>query len=165
MTSVWRIRAGRQARHAMRFYAGGFVALNWRRVGASVEGMPKDAIRHLAEQHLPSGSARWAASQLHRLANDVDIGDLVVVPFDTRVDLLVGEVTGNYYYKEDPLLPPDDVFAHRVPVRWLGVNDKERVRVEALGSFNTEVSLVGLPNAEDVRAAMTTGLDDPRTLT
>ena len=156
---MWRIRAGRGARHAVHFYQRGFVALNWRRVGTDVGGMPKDAIRHLAGQKLTSGSATVAASQLHRLANDIDPGDLVLVPLETKVDLLVGMVIGSYYYDDKaPLLPPKDVFAHRVPVRWVGVNDKERLPHESLGSFDTQVSLVRLPDPAAVRRAMTTGL-------
>ena len=157
MSQAWRVRAGKQALHAMRFHGGDFVALSWQEVPGSVAGMTKAEIRHVAEQHLPEGRAKVAAKQLYTFANEVEQGDLVLVPLKSRVDVLVGEVAGDYYYSETPLVA-GDLYGHRMPVEWHGINDKRRLPDEILRSFDTRISLVRLPRADDARDLLHDGL-------
>lgn len=153
MSQAWRVRAGGQARHAMRFHGSDFVALSWQEVPGSVAGLTKDEIRQQAEQNLPAGRAKVAAAQLFTFANEIEQGDLILMPLKSRVDVVVGEVFGHYFYSDTPLVA-NDQFGHRLPVEWHGANDKRRLPQEILRSFDTRISLVRLPQPDLVRKLM-----------
>lgn len=57
-------------------------------------------------------------------ARGMEYGDIVFMPDTPRREVLVGEVTGPYYY--DQTLPVER-YRHRRPVRWLG-----RIRLDDL---------------------------------
>lgn len=97
---------------------GQFVAIGWDEIASVGEGpagpeLREHVARALAEGY-PDQEQGWrskAETQIVRFVEAIRPGDLVLAARGQTV-LGIGEVTGDYYYT------PDQLFAHRRPVRW-----------------------------------------------
>ncbi|MDP9436330.1 MAG: hypothetical protein M3P93_14535 [Actinomycetota bacterium] len=90
------VRAGSRGKHADRFQALGLVAIGFNPI-ADVRGMTREQIASTVRNRLGGGAA-GAIGQVYRFANDIQVGDLVIVPLGETRQLFYGRVVGDYEY-------------------------------------------------------------------
>ena len=146
--AVWVIRAGRGGKledHALQNGVCG-VGFYWQQNAS--EFVTREELRdHLqkidAEQH-----HRSSADQLWRFANEVETGDIVVMPRKWTKIVAIGTITGHYKHDPDG---KRDFFPHTRKVEWR-VQDapKANFDLDLVSSFNSRltISQVGRDNAE-----------------
>lgn len=118
LPNVYVIRAD-YGRYAHAFQTEGYAAIGW--MGEDLGpylAQDKEALRSLYETYEPEASKMRVAQnvgQIWRFLHDIQPGDFVMTPTRENSTLLVGRVTGDYYYApDDPACP----FPHRKPVDW-----------------------------------------------
>ena len=139
--AVWTIRGGRNGEHEDTFLEKGVVSVGFGLNRSVADFADRDALRaHLAN--------RSSADQIWRLYNDVENGDMVVLPRKLTRQVAVGRISGAYSYQ------PESVGAeapHVRAVEWQVPNIPrshfDRDLLNSFGSLLT-VSQPGAPNAE-----------------
>ena len=139
--AVWTIRGGRVGEYEEAFLEKGVVAVGFGLRSSVVDFTDRDALRaHIAN--------RSSADQIWRLYNDVENGDMVVLPRKLTRQVAVGRISGAYSYQ------PESVGAeapHVRAVEWQVPNIPrshfDRDLLNSFGSLLT-VSQPGAPNAE-----------------
>ena len=139
--AVWTIRGGRVGEYEDAFLEKGVVAVGFGLRNSVVDFTDRDALR----AHLGN---RSSADQIWRLYNDVENGDMVVLPRKLTRQVAVGRISGAYSYQ------PESVGAeapHVRAVEWQVPNIPrshfDRDLLNSFGSLLT-VSQPGAPNAE-----------------
>ena len=139
--AVWTIRGGRNGEHEDTFLEKGVVSVGFGLRNSVVDFTDRDALR----AHLGN---RSSADQIWRLYNDIENGDMVVLPRKLTRQVAVGRISGAYSYQ------PELVGAgapHVRPVEWRVTNIPrshfDRDLLNSFGSLLT-VSQPGAPNAE-----------------
>ena len=69
------------------------------------------------DKSLYIGANIFFAKQLWSFANEIKIGDFIVVPVNENHKLVIGEVCGGYEYR----ISYPERFRHSIPVSWKGV--------------------------------------------
>ena len=112
--SCWLIRAGEESRLAPTFDVAATVVVGWGDIPGlgDLTGLSRDAVVAVLERE-PASDAD--AGELLVFRDDVKTGDAVVAFGTPELDLLVGEVTGEYEYRAQP---SDGDYAHVRTVRW-----------------------------------------------
>lgn len=139
--AVWTIRGGRVGEYEEAFLEKGVVAVGFGLRNSVVDFTDRDALR----AHLGN---RSSADQIWRLYNDVENGDMVVLPRKLTRQVAVGRISGAYSYQ------PESVGTgapHVRAVEWQVPNIPrshfDRDLLNSFGSLLT-VSQPGAPNAE-----------------
>ena len=139
--AVWTIRGGRNGEHEDTFLEKGVVSVGFGLNRSVADFADRDALR----AHLGN---RSSADQIWRLYNDVENGDMVVLPRKLTRQVAVGRISGAYSYQ------PESVGAeapHVRAVEWQVPNIPrshfDRDLLNSFGSLLT-VSQPGAPNAE-----------------
>ncbi|MBO4540779.1 MAG: restriction endonuclease [Bacilli bacterium] len=93
------------------------IACGWKEIGdvsgiKTIEGIKAAYVRAYPED--VEGRMRINAGQLNRFANEMVVGDYVVVPSKTEHMILIGEVSGEYRFEDG--LPE---MKHRRYVKWI----------------------------------------------
>ena len=90
--AVWTIRGGRVGEYEEAFLEKGVVAVGFGLRRSVADFADRDALRaHLAN--------RSSADQIWRLYNDVENGDMVVLPRKLTRQVAVGRISGAYSYQ------------------------------------------------------------------
>jgi restriction system protein len=152
--NYYRVMLGGRHAHADACLQGGFIGADYDLRVDLTDKLPEDWRSFNAEfipvwqQNYPDKSriaAGLACGQLHTVAKGIRPGDIVLCP-DNSGHYNVGEVTGDYFYEPNGVLP------HRRPVKWLGTTVERSQMSEELrnstGSLLTAVSLTGKYRAE-----------------
>jgi predicted Mrr-cat superfamily restriction endonuclease len=118
--SYYRVRLGEGGKNAEECLAGGFIGTDFS-IREDLAGRLPEDWRSFNREFIPiiieadPGKSRVAAglnsAALWTVSKGILIGDLVLSP-DARGRIHVGEVTGEYFYEKDGVLP------HRRPVTW-----------------------------------------------
>jgi restriction endonuclease Mrr len=98
--TVWMVRAGEGGVHAPVFVQRRAALLGWGEAG-DLSGLTLEAVRGRVAATWPEYSRRTlgqVANGLYKFANDMQPGDVVVTPEPASRTVLLGEVTGDYYY-------------------------------------------------------------------
>lgn len=138
--SFWVVRAGSGGRHAQEFWDGGFVAIGFDPM-PSVEGMTREQVRAKASEAFPEESSRARAGfagMLYRFANEISVGDAVITPDGETRELLLGEVTGRYEYR-DPA--PVGGFHHVRAVQWAKRESRDKLPQRVLYSLGSTLTV------------------------
>lgn len=138
---VWVVRAGKGGKHAADFEELGLVAIGFPVIG-DVSGLSRAEILAKAKQLVGSKAANYG--QLHRFANEIELGDIVAVPDGQSRELLYGEVTGPYvHHADDSLVIAGEKWHHARAVKWLGRRNRDDLpdrMLFSLGSLLTVFS-------------------------
>jgi predicted Mrr-cat superfamily restriction endonuclease len=125
MQNCWLVRAGEGSRHAVRFATGGVIAVGWDDVPGlgDLHSHNQSEIAALlrANGSKPAGAASEAL-ELVTFRDDLEVGDVVVTPDAPVRQLLVGEITSKYEYRESA---PVGDFKHVRTVDWYGRCSRE----------------------------------------
>jgi len=120
MKNYYRIMLGKKSIHAEDCLKGNFIGTDFLE-NIDLTGKLPESWRDFNDKYIPvylnenPGKSKVAAGlacgALHTIAKGIKIGDIVLCPNGMR-GYLVGEVLGEYSYKQDDILP------HRRPVAW-----------------------------------------------
>jgi restriction system protein len=129
-----RVMLGKQSKHADECFAGNFIGADFD-VAEDLTGKLPDSWRDFNRVYVPrlvaanpgksKIGAGLACGALWVVARGMNKGDVVLCP-DGAGSYRVGEITGQYQYVPDGVLP------HRRPVRWLGVSIPRAAMSESL---------------------------------
>ena len=135
--SLWLVRAGRHGEQEQGALDHGVITIGWDVPDLS-RATSKESVRDLYLQAYPNASknaARTDVGQIWRFIHDIQQGDLVALPLKTPRTIALGEVIGDYEYKE---LAPD--LKHIRRVKWLKTlprSDFDQDLLYSLGAFMT----------------------------
>jgi predicted Mrr-cat superfamily restriction endonuclease len=117
--TCWLLRAGEGSRHARRFADEDVVAVGWPDVDGlgDLTAMSDSAIRECLRRHGAIASPDQDAAELLAFRDGISVGDIVITPDAQTREVLFGEVTGGYEYR-DPSPAAD--YKHVRQVRWYG---------------------------------------------
>ena len=103
-SAVWLIRAGAQGQDDDANLEHGLTSLGWQEVPDLTGAADKDTVRARVRQGYPDASNRYigsTAGQLYSFMQNIQAGDVVVLPLKTRPGLVaLGRITGPYIYRE-----------------------------------------------------------------
>ena len=143
MNSYYRVMLGQKSMYADECYAGGFIGAHYD-IDQDLTNQLPDEWRHFNKAFVPKYlaihpektkiGAGLACGALWSVSKGIQVGDIVLCP-DGLGRYLVGEVSGNYQYVPNQVLP------HRRSVRWLTITIDRSVMSDALrgstGSIGT----------------------------
>ena len=140
--AVWTIRGGRVGEYEDAFLEKGVVAVGFGLRNSAVDFPDREALRaHLAN--------RSGADQIWRLCNEVEDGDMVVLPRKLPRQVAVGRITGAYSYQPELV---GDGAPHVRAVEWQVTNVPrshfDRDLLNAFGALLTISQPSSVPNAE-----------------
>lgn len=120
MKNYYRVMLGRKSVHAADCFAGGFIGADFG-IRENLSGKLGDNWRDFNKRYVPiylanrpeksKIGAGLACGFLWTVSKGIQTGDIILSP-DGSGRYRVGEVTGEYHYAPDQILP------HRRPVRW-----------------------------------------------
>ena len=162
MVTAWMVRAGRDGERETTALTEGLIIAGWEEVGDLSQIHDKSGVRDLLERTYPDASratiGNWTG-QLWRLLHEIAVDDLVVIPLKNRVDVAVGQVTGNYEYRGNA--PPG--FRHVRAVRWIDTAVRRaNIRqdlLDSMGSLLTVCRLERFGAAERIKSLAERGVD------
>jgi predicted Mrr-cat superfamily restriction endonuclease len=119
----WLVRAGEQSRYAKAFEDNLILAIGWPRVPGlqDLSGLDRSDVVGLLISAPHIGTPVADANELLAFRDTIEVGDLIVTPDTPRREVLLGEVTGPYTYR-DP--SPAIDYRHVREMRWLGRWDR-----------------------------------------
>jgi hypothetical protein len=118
---VWVVRAGRKGEAEALNFEEGMVSIGWKEVGDLAEATTIEDVRELYRESRPDDSdarVNTQASQLDQFVNQIQVGDLVLLPLRTNPGCVaVARVEGDYRHRDEPAF---DVYAtHTRSAQWL----------------------------------------------
>lgn len=162
MENAWVVRAGGAGENEENSLNSGRIYVNWPGVGDISQARSFDEVRDIVRNSFPEESnhliGNWAG-QLNKFKNEMQIGDLIVLPLKNLDKYAIGIVSGEYIYDES-----DDIsgFRHSRKVEWKdkGV-DKNRIKPDLRQSLGTllTVARIGRVNAYKRLLAVSLGGD------
>lgn len=138
--AIWLVRAGRYGDQEQAALDNNIVTIGWNDLGNISDFQSKEAFLELFETTYPNEKPKAIinkANQVWRFKNEIEIGDLVVLPLKQEPSIAMGEVISNYKFTED--LGSD--IKHIRRVKWI-TKDMPRTSLNqdllySLGAFMT----------------------------
>ncbi|MFE4123168.1 restriction endonuclease [Priestia sp. YIM B13486] len=138
--AIWLVRAGRYGDQEQAALDNDIVTIGWNELGNISNYKDKEAFFTFFETTYPNEKPKAIinkANQVWRFKNEIEIGDLVVLPLKQEPSIAVGEVISDYEFTEN--LGPDIIHTRRV--RWI-TKDMPRTSLNqdllySLGAFMT----------------------------
>ena len=149
--AAWVLKGGKAGEREQRMLDHGCVAVGWEELGDLSSIGDREslvALYRATYADAPEGRVPNHVGQLFRFAHQTKPTDLVVVPMKTSATIAIGEITGEYRFRDD--FGPD--MAHTLPVKWLRTDiPRSTVDQDLLHTFGTllTVSRAERNNAEN----------------
>lgn len=146
--TVWMVRAGEGGVHASVFVQRSAALLGWGEAG-DLSGLTLEAVRGKVAATWPEYSRRTlgqVANGLYKFANDMQPGDVVVTPEPASRTVLLGEVTGDYYYLTPPAVAS---YSQARPVTWRARISRDELSYGAKNSLGTQLTLSQPPHVAE----------------
>jgi predicted Mrr-cat superfamily restriction endonuclease len=142
---VWVVRGGEKNRLVDEFIDNNVIGVGFRSVpdGRTVTESALEAILR-ADNH---GSPRQRAERFQDFVWEMSPGDVIVMPDTPRGEVVIGEITGDYKYREDL---PADRYRHRRDGRWLGRHPHSDLPRGREGLYRQRQSMRELLDAADL---------------
>ena len=162
LPTAWLIRAGRSGEREDYNLEHGLASCGWGDVPDLAGLTSRDDIEKLLRESHPDAPPKrivaWA-SQLWRLREQVQVGDLVVMPLKRIPQIAFGTVRKSYWYNQDD----DPNWAHTVSVDWKR-RDVPRTAVNqdllhSLGSALTICAITRNDGRRRLHGLLATGID------
>lgn len=151
--SVWVVRAGSRGSRANDFESKGIAAISFDDATGDPTGIARD--EYIGGVKAAGGSPS-AGGQVWRFANEINVGDIVVVPLGESRELLFGEVTGEYRHDASVL----DDFPHVRNVKWGAKTSRDVLPKTVLYSLGSLLT-VFTPSGQDELLALARGEAPP----
>ncbi|MGW0194268.1 hypothetical protein [Nonomuraea sp. NPDC003201] len=149
---AWMVRGGRDGEREVRALEEGLIVIGWHEVGDLTRYSTRDELAEALRNAFPTASpnviANWRG-QLWRFANEIQLGDLVVMPLGSHPGhIAIGEVTGPYEH-----LPHEHVDFQQVrKVNWLRLDvPREAVKGDLRASLGSMLTICRLAQNEAAR--------------
>jgi len=156
MKRLWLVRLGRHGEQEAHALSANELLLGFR-TGDLSHARDREAVFDKLKLVFPDSKAntlRNFAAQLNQFCNTIKVGDLVIVPFKTKREIAIGEITGSYEDKSG--LPGR-------PVRWLKEGlPRSAFRQDLLYSFGAAMTVCEISRNDAlnrVEATLRTGKD------
>ncbi|MEK7487193.1 MAG: restriction endonuclease [Planctomycetota bacterium] len=155
--AIWLFRAGQSGEYENLFFKENRLFLTWSGLDTDLSKFQdRKALYTWLTEHYPDekvGALRNWTGQVYPVAQEMRIGDWVIVPSKLKAVIHVAEITGNYEYFPDA----EDRFQHSIKVKWIQ-KDIPRTHFEqdllySFGAFMT-VCRIQRNNAEERLRAM-----------
>lgn len=138
--AIWLVRAGRYGDQEQAALDNDIVTIGWNELGNISNYQNKESFFTFFETTYPNQKPKAIlnkANQVWRFKNEIEIGDLVVLPLKQEPCIAVGEVISDYEFTEN--LGPDIIHTRRV--KWF-TKDMPRTNLNqdllySLGAFMT----------------------------
>ena len=150
--AAWLVRGGEEGEREKRALTEGLAFAGWQKLGDIGNCGTREGIRQALKAAYPDVAenviANWTG-QLWRFAQQVSIGDLIVMPLHTRPGYVaIGRVTGPYEYR---ITEPVD-FRHTRGVQWLRDDIlRENFRPDLRASITSLLTVCGLTRNDAAR--------------
>lgn len=133
----------------------GYIGIGWAEIGSLADAKDRDAVKKLYKKAFPAdsdGRVNTCAGTLHRFANEMRAGDIVVF---TRKggdkDVLIGELSGDYQF----LNGENKAYPHLRKIRWKKTLPREFFSQGALYELGSFLTLIQVKEyADEVLAAL-----------
>jgi len=136
--TLWLVRAGRHGEQEQGAYDNSVVTIGWDPLPDLSKITEKSELEHLfVETHGPQKKMSLAnkVGQIWNFVKNIKKGDLVALPLKTQSSIVIGEVTGDYEFKE---YTPN--IKHTRSVKWLKTiprSEFDQDLLFSLGAFMT----------------------------
>jgi hypothetical protein len=147
--SVWMVRAGRGGVYAPDFITCSAAILGWGTTG-DIGGLSRDEIVEAVAAAFPEYSNNQrgvAVNTLHRVAQTIREGDLIVTPEPTTRTILFGWVSGAYGLLEEPIAGD---YQHARAVTWFARVDRDQLSYGARHSLGSMMTLTQPNHASEL---------------
>lgn len=131
--NLWLVRAGAHGEQEQIALDENVVTMGWNEFQNLSNVKRRDDLVTIYKKLYPDASKYKAGNeigQLWRFIHEIKLGDLVAIPLKTESSIAIGEVTGNYEYKE----LSNDV-RHIRRVKWLKTLPRSAFDQDLLYSF------------------------------
>lgn len=149
--AAWLVRGGEAGEREQRALTEGLTFIGWSRL-SDISGYTRDGIRLALKaaytEYADNVIANWTG-QLWRFANQIAIGDYVVMPLHTKPGYVaIARVAGGYEYRETEPVE----FRHIRPVQWIrkGI-PRESFRPDLRASITSLLTVCGLTRNDAAR--------------
>lgn len=120
--ALWLMRAGKNGEYEQKFIDNHRFYITWDGLNLNLKTFAnKEKLQQELSVIYPDEKTKtlqqWA-SQLWRAANEINIGDWIVLPSKTKSSIYVGEVISQYQYDSSA----EDPYFHYIDVKWIGEN-------------------------------------------
>ncbi|MEW4275374.1 restriction endonuclease [Priestia megaterium] len=102
--AIWVVRAGRYGEQEQAALENNIVTIGWSELGDVSKLQNKEELIKLFELTYPNEKPKAVinkASQVWRFKNEIEVGDIVVLPLKQEPAIAVGKVTSNYTIRQD----------------------------------------------------------------
>lgn len=158
---VFVVRA-QDGRHAPAFKGGGYVGIGWLPDVDLASIRSKDALYEVFDSRNPdagSGHRIVNVGQIWRFLNELSTGNIVITPTGNRGELLVGEITSEYYFEPNPT---DSPYAHRRRVKWFKETlSRSAFSVPAQNTLGSTLTVFRVAQVNEVLAKLGRTVDEP----
>jgi hypothetical protein len=138
--AIWMVRAGRGGEYAPVFVEREAAIVGWGATG-DVSGLSREQVVERVKSHYSYGQRSQlsqAANTLFRLANTMELGDLVVTPEPATRTILFGRVDGPYEYLAQPI---GGDHQHARSVSWFARVPRDELSYGAKNSLGSLLTL------------------------
>ena len=114
--AVWVVRGGRYGEREEEALENGMLAIGWSQIGNLTDVKARDEVELLLRRALPDESPYRIGNytgQIWSFRGEIKEGDLIVLPRKGQPFIAIGEITGEYIFRDVP------EFSHNRPVKWL----------------------------------------------
>jgi len=160
--AVWLVRAGKYGEDEALALEKGITVVGWKELPELSGVRSREQMKALQAKHNPKSKGKNVisnASQIWRFVNEIQVGDLVVLPLKTQRAIAIGKVLGGYEYTKQ---------RHTRRVQWLRTDvPRTTFGKDLLYSFGAFMTVCRIErNDADVRvAAVAAGKPDPKVRT
>jgi restriction system protein len=144
---MWMVR-NNGGEYADEFVAQKIVAVGWQDAGPLNELKSRDQIIDRVKATWPDWKplkAVVSGTQLHKIANVMNIGDRVITYDPSKRIYHVGRITGNYEFDAKA----DDILANRRRVDWIGQVSRDHLSIPTKNSLGSALSVFEVPETAE----------------
>jgi len=137
--ALWMVRAGGRGEREHVFFDNNIVGIGWRKLPDLSVVKSKEELMDLYRRTYPEASkaeTAVAVGQIWRFIHEIQRGDLVAVPLKSQSAVAIGQITGDYEYRQ----LPEDTF-HTRPVKWLKTIPRSELPRDILYSLGSQMTV------------------------
>jgi restriction system protein len=160
--TIWLVRAGSQGEQEAGALRYNVATIGWNNIPSMSDVHSKEQLMQMYKNSHPNATKRHTVNvvgQIWNFANQIKIGDVVVLPLKSRRVMVLGEVQGRYEYRE---LAP--TIRHIIPVKWLKIVPRRQLDQDLLYSLGSLMTVCRIErnDAEDKIKHLIENVDDDK---
>jgi restriction system protein len=145
----WGIHAGEGGEADSLFLEKKVIAVGWSKFPDLSKYKTCDEIKKIYPQY-DSETRKKAiginSGQLHRFANEMQVGDYVIYPQKRTKHLIIGRITGDYHYSPNI----SEKYPHTREVEWVGRFSRYDFPIELQSSISSKLTLFNMEKYSEI---------------